>query len=274
MNKMHCSIECESKAALLSYLICDHFNFRRCFLAQILIHTKVHLHHHQQWHKEGCYSDCIPTTHPTMVCVQLCTTGTATAATDIWHANLPRSTVSISVSVSGTAGASNTTTATINVPLLQQHDVTTLPSPSQSHIPVAPLTPQHVQKHVTFTHGHSQVGLPTPQHSVTHETTPTGVGTLCTNVTPKPVDNPEKTENVENIMVTEEPLAEPLGPSSDDENCVYFKISKSDMNKPDFAKFLSEAIQQKASGDKADTKSDTKIVMEDEKSKMDVTETQ
>ena len=123
---------------------------------------------------------------------------------------------------------------------------------------------------MTFTHGHSQVGLSTPQHSITHETTPTGVGTPSTNVTLKPVDNPEKTENVENITVKEEPLAEPLGPSSDDENCVYFKISKSDMNKPDFAKFFSEAIQQNASGDKADSaKSDTKIVTEDEKSKVE-----
>ena len=159
----------------------------------------------------------------------------------------------------------------VTPPMLQLHGVITLPSPTQSHVLFTPLTPQHV----TFTHGHSQVGLSTPQHSITHESTPTGVGTPSTNVTPKPVDDPEKKpENLENIMVKEEPLTEPLGPSSDDENCVYFKISKSDMNKPDFAKFLLEAIQQKASGDKADTKSDTKIVTEDEKSKMDVTEAQ
>ena len=41
-------------------------------------------------------------------------------------------------------------------------------------------------------------------------------------------------------------MAEPLKTEMDDENCVYFKISKSDINKPEIVKLLSDALSDNA----------------------------
>ena len=45
----------------------------------------------------------------------------------------------------------------------------------------------------------------------------------------------------------EETLAEPLKSEMDDDNYVYFKISKSDINKPEIARLLSDALGEKLS---------------------------
>ena len=43
----------------------------------------------------------------------------------------------------------------------------------------------------------------------------------------------------------EETLAEPLKSEMDEDNCVYFKISKLDINKPEIVKLLVDAIRDK-----------------------------
>ena len=42
-------------------------------------------------------------------------------------------------------------------------------------------------------------------------------------------------------------MAEPLKSEMDDDNCVYFKISKSDIDKPEIARLLSDALGEKLS---------------------------
>ena len=96
---------------------------------------------------------------------------------------------------------------------------------------------------------------PSQHHTVTQQVTPSQpVQTPSPCVTPSPgallmvmpqtssnKTKPEETPKHDSEK-EEETLAEPLKTETDDENCVYFKISKSDINKPEIVKLLTDAL--------------------------------
>ena len=111
---------------------------------------------------------------------------------------------------------------------------------------------------------------PSQPHAVTQQVTPsqpvrTPAHTPSPCITPSPgappMVMPQRSTNKSNPEETpkhdsekeEETLAEPLKTETDDENCVYFKISKSDINKPEIVKLLSDALSDNAKVTSSDT---------------------
>ena len=102
--------------------------------------------------------------------------------------------------------------------------------------------------------------IPSQQQPVAQQVTPSQPVQMPSPVMPSPVtplvipqtsssnakNTPGETPKHES-EIEEESLAEPLKSEMDDDNCVYFKISKSDINKPEIARLLSDALGQKLS---------------------------